>query len=76
MGALSPGAYAVELLMRVDKDAARNLSALLNLKTKSGYSHTPVTVAEFKRAGWGGCGTCRGCPPRSGIRRHLNTEAS
>lgn len=42
---------AVELLKKVEKDAAKNLNTLLNLKTKSGYSHTPVTVAEFKRAG-------------------------
>ena len=42
---------AVELLKRVDKDAAKHLNTLLNLKTKSGYSHTPVTAAEFKRAG-------------------------
>lgn len=42
---------AVELLKRVDKDAAKHLNTLLNLKTKSGYSHTPVTSAEFKRAG-------------------------
>jgi hypothetical protein len=42
---------AVELLNRTEKDVAKNLSTLLNLKTKSGYSHTPVTVAEFKRAG-------------------------
>jgi hypothetical protein len=42
---------AVELLKKVDKEAARQLSALLNLKTKSGYSHTPVTTAEFRRAG-------------------------
>jgi hypothetical protein len=42
---------AVELLKRVDKDAAKQLNALLNLKTKSGYSHMPVTAVEFKRAG-------------------------
>lgn len=42
---------AVELLKKVEKDAAKNLNTLLNLKTKSGYSHTPVTAAEFKRAG-------------------------
>jgi hypothetical protein len=42
---------AVELLKRVDKDAAKQLNILLNLKTKSGYSHTPVTAAEFKRVG-------------------------
>jgi hypothetical protein len=42
---------AVELLKRVNTDAAKQLSALLNLKTKSGYSHMPVTAAEFKRAG-------------------------
>jgi len=42
---------AVDLLKRVDQEAAKQLSALLNLKTKSGYSHTPVTAAEFKRAG-------------------------
>lgn len=42
---------AVELLKKVDKAAAKDLNALLNLKTKSGYSHTAVTTAEFKRAG-------------------------
>ena len=42
---------AVELLGRVDKDAARALRALLALKTKAGYSHTSATAEEFKRAG-------------------------
>ena len=42
---------AVGLLRKVDPDAAKHLSALLNLKTKSGYSHTPATADEFKRAG-------------------------
>ena len=41
----------IALLKLADHAAARHLSALLALKTKSGYSHTPVTAEEFKRAG-------------------------
>lgn len=33
-----------------DPQAAKHLAALLGLKTKSGYSHTPVTTTEFTRA--------------------------
>jgi hypothetical protein len=42
---------AIGLLRKADKDASRHLSTLLNLKTKSGYSHTSVTPDEFRRAG-------------------------
>jgi len=42
---------AVVLLKRVDTDAAKHLSVLLGLKTKSGYSHMPATRDEVKRAG-------------------------
>lgn len=42
---------AIELLTKADKDAAKHLNTLLKLKTKSGYSHTPATMDEFKRAG-------------------------
>ncbi|MGH3544690.1 MAG: hypothetical protein ACRDPW_01980 [Mycobacteriales bacterium] len=42
---------AIGLLRQADRDAAKHLSTLLNLKTKSGYSYTPVTPDEFKRAG-------------------------
>jgi len=41
----------IALLMVADKAAAKHLSALLALKTKSGYSHNPITPAEAKRAG-------------------------
>jgi hypothetical protein len=36
---------------RVETDAAKHLSVLLGLKTKSGYSHMPATRDEVKRAG-------------------------
>jgi acetyl-CoA carboxylase carboxyltransferase component len=42
---------AVDLLKDADVDASRYLRALLGLKTKSGYSHMPVTPAEARRAG-------------------------
>jgi hypothetical protein len=42
---------AVQLLAKVDAEASRALRALLGLKTKAGYSHTPSTADEFKRAG-------------------------
>ncbi|GGS43253.1 hypothetical protein [Actinokineospora fastidiosa] len=42
---------AVSLLSKVDREASRHLGALLRLKTKSGYGHTPATPDEFKRAG-------------------------
>ena len=42
---------AVSLLKTADTHVAQHLSTLLNLKTKSGYSHTPATAEEFKRAG-------------------------
>lgn len=41
----------IALLKLADHAAARHLSVLLALKTKSGYSHTPVNAEEFKRAG-------------------------
>lgn len=42
---------AVGLLAKADKDAAKQLRTLLKLKTKAGYSHTPATPEEFRRAG-------------------------
>jgi hypothetical protein len=42
---------AVQLLAKVDKEASRALRALLGLKTKAGYSHTPVSRDDLKRAG-------------------------
>lgn len=42
---------AIDLLAKADKDVAKHLRTLLNLKTKAGYSHTPATADEFKRAG-------------------------
>ncbi|MEU3770350.1 hypothetical protein AB0E55_35260 [Amycolatopsis keratiniphila] len=42
---------AISLLSRADKEIAKHLRTLLKLKTKAGYSHTPATVDEFKRAG-------------------------
>lgn len=44
-------ADAVGLLAKANKEAAKHLSTLLKLKTKSGYSHTSPTADEFKRAG-------------------------
>lgn len=41
----------IALLKTADKAAAGHLSALLALKTKSGYSHTPINPGEFKRSG-------------------------
>lgn len=42
---------AIGLLKKVDADAAKHLSVLLSLKTKSGYSHMPATRDEVKRVG-------------------------
>jgi len=42
---------AISLLSKADKEASKHLGVLLGLKTKSGYSHTPVTTDEVKRAG-------------------------
>jgi len=42
---------AIALLKTADKAAARHLSTLLALKTKSGYSRTAMTTAERTRAG-------------------------
>lgn len=44
-------AEAIGLLAKTNKEAAKHLSTLLKLKTKSGYSHTSATADEFKRAG-------------------------
>jgi hypothetical protein len=44
-------APAVTLLAGADKDSARHLRTALNLKTKAGYSHTPASSADCKRAG-------------------------
>ena len=41
---------AIGLLKKADQNSAKHLSTLLGLKTKSGYSYTPVTTEEFKRA--------------------------
>lgn len=41
---------AVGLLRKADPEVSMHLSALLSLKTKSGYSHAPVTADEVKRA--------------------------
>jgi hypothetical protein len=41
----------IALLKMADKAAAKHLSALLALKTKSGFSHNAITPAESKRAG-------------------------
>lgn len=41
---------AVGLLRKADPEVATHLSTLLNLKTKSGYSHAPVTADDVKRA--------------------------
>jgi hypothetical protein len=41
----------IALLKTADKEAAKHLSSLLAIKTKSGYSHTPITAVESKCAG-------------------------
>jgi hypothetical protein len=41
---------ATTLLASADKDAAKHLGALLRLKTKAGYGHTPATKDEVKKA--------------------------
>ena len=42
---------AIALVARVDKVAARNLKALLDMKTRSGYSAALTSAADQKRAG-------------------------
>lgn len=42
---------AVGLLKAAASRSSQHLTTLLALKTKSGYSHTPATTDEFKRAG-------------------------
>ncbi len=42
---------AVRLLTSVDKDAARHLSTLLGMKTRTEYSHAMVSADEVKKAG-------------------------
>jgi hypothetical protein len=42
---------AIALVARVDKGAARNLKALLDMKTRSGYSAALTSAADQKRAG-------------------------
>lgn len=42
---------AISLLAQADREGAKDLRTLLKLKTKAGYSHTPATADEFKRAG-------------------------
>jgi hypothetical protein len=41
---------AVELLARVDKALSRDLSKLLGMKTRAGYSSTPVSAANARSA--------------------------
>lgn len=42
---------AVGLLRSVDKEAARHLSTLLGMKTKTEYSHSRMTTDEVRKAG-------------------------
>ncbi|MBK5249186.1 MAG: hypothetical protein JJE50_07080 [Actinomycetales bacterium] len=42
---------AVTLLGTVDATAAKHLRSLLDMKTRAGYSHTPASVEQVKRAG-------------------------
>lgn len=41
---------AVELFARVDKTSARDLSKLLGMKTRAGYSSTPISAANARSA--------------------------
>jgi len=43
-------AEAVNLLKTVGANSTRHLSTLLSVKTKAGYSHTPASEAEVKKA--------------------------
>jgi len=43
-------AEATSLLASADQEAAKHLQALLRLKTKAGYGHTPATKDEVKKA--------------------------
>ncbi len=38
-------------LGKADRDSVKHLRTLLGMKTKAGYSHTPATTAECRRAG-------------------------
>lgn len=42
---------AVALLAKADRAAAKNLKALLDMKTRSGYSAIPTSKTDQKRAG-------------------------
>ena len=42
---------AVKLLATVDRDASKQLQVLLDMKTRAGYSHTPVSGEQVIRAG-------------------------
>lgn len=41
---------AVKLLSDAEREEAKHLRTLLNLKTKAGYSHMPATTDDCKRA--------------------------
>lgn len=43
--------WAVELIGKVGKAYANDLGALLGMKTRAGYDHTPISTTERKRAG-------------------------
>ncbi|ONF67930.1 hypothetical protein [Amycolatopsis keratiniphila] len=60
---------AISLLSRADKEIAKHLRTLLKLKTKAGYSHTPATVDEFKRAGRRWSKKLAGWPPHAEATR-------
>ena len=42
---------AVKLLATVDRSASKQLQVLLDMKTRAGYSHTPVSREQVIRAG-------------------------
>lgn len=41
---------AIELVGKVDRALANDLGALLGMKTRAGYDHTPISGADRKRA--------------------------
>lgn len=41
---------AIKLLSKVDKDLSRQLKTLLDMKTRAGYGHSPISTQNLLRA--------------------------
>jgi hypothetical protein len=63
---------AAARLGKADRDSVKHLRTLSGLMTKAGYSHTPATRAECRRARPSRRGAARDSPPHARHGRYLS----